>query len=105
MNVRVSLLALSLVFAMTFAMSGVSHADKARYTCSGGTKLTAVFSGAPPAPGSVKLSIAGTRGAITLPQVMSADGGRYAEGGTEFWIKGNAATLQRMGKSETCRAR
>jgi len=87
------------------ALCGISHAAKASYTCSGGTKLTAVFSGPPTALGSVTLSIAGTRGAITLPQVMSADGGRYADGGTEFWIKGKNATFRRMGASETCRSR
>lgn len=44
-------------------------------------------------------------GEIALPQVLSADGGRYAEGDVEFWIKGNGATLTRNGKTETCRTR
>jgi membrane-bound inhibitor of C-type lysozyme len=39
---------------------------------------------------------------ITLPQAMSADGGRYADKGVEFWIKGKNATLTRDGDSETC---
>jgi membrane-bound inhibitor of C-type lysozyme len=37
-----------------------------------------------------------------LPQVISADGGRYADNGVEFWIKGKNATLTRGGGSETC---
>ena len=42
------------------------------------------------------------KASLTLPQVVSADGGRYAAGDIEFWIKGNSATLTRSGKSETC---
>jgi membrane-bound inhibitor of C-type lysozyme len=33
---------------------------------------------------------------------MSADGGRYANGKVEFWIRGKGATLTRNGGSETC---
>ncbi|MFD0465857.1 MliC family protein [Microvirga aerilata] len=40
----------------------------------------------------------------TLPQAISADGGRYRQRNVEFWIKGNEATLTRAGKSTTCRA-
>ncbi|WP_114188474.1 MliC family protein [Microvirga aerophila] len=39
----------------------------------------------------------------TLPQAISADGGRYTQGDVEFWIKGDGATLTRAGKSTTCR--
>lgn len=39
---------------------------------------------------------------IALPQVMSADGGRYADKGVEFWIKGKSATLNPDGDNETC---
>jgi membrane-bound inhibitor of C-type lysozyme len=86
-------------------MTTASYAAKATYVCSGGTRLTAVFSGPATAPGNVVLSIAGTRRTIKLPQVMSADGGRYSQGDVEFWIKGKDATLNRKGTSETCRTR
>jgi Membrane-bound lysozyme-inhibitor of c-type lysozyme len=34
---------------------------------------------------------------LNLPQVMSADGGRYADADIKFWIKGQSATLTMMG--------
>ena len=37
-----------------------------------------------------------------LPQRRSADGGRYAKGGIQFWIKGRSATLMRQGKATHC---
>jgi membrane-bound inhibitor of C-type lysozyme len=40
-----------------------------------------------------------------LPQVLSADGGRYANDGVEFWIKGRDATLTRDGRRQTCSTR
>lgn len=61
----------------------------------------AVFSDPSVQPGSVVLHMSGA-GEITLPQVMSADGGRYADDKMEFWIKGNEATLTRDGASQTC---
>ena len=42
----------------------------------------------------------GTGRVLKLPQVMSADGGRYAD--IEFWIKGQSATLTMKGVKETC---
>jgi membrane-bound inhibitor of C-type lysozyme len=54
--------------------------------------------------GSVKLVYAGSSTETTLPQALSADGGRYAQGDVEFWIKGNGATLTRAGRSTTCKA-
>jgi membrane-bound inhibitor of C-type lysozyme len=77
-------------------------ATEASYTCDGGTKLTAIFSPAGTTPGSVELLFDGLDGDLVLPQALSADGGRYATAGDEFWIKGNSATLTRSGKSETC---
>jgi membrane-bound inhibitor of C-type lysozyme len=76
-------------------------AAEARYTCSGGGKLTAKFS----PPGSPKGEVAltfDTGRELNLPQVMSADGGRYANGDIEFWIKGRSATLTMNGVKETC---
>jgi len=39
---------------------------------------------------------------IVLPQRRSADGGRYARGGIQFWIKGRSAMLTRQGKTTNC---
>jgi membrane-bound inhibitor of C-type lysozyme len=39
---------------------------------------------------------------IVLPQRRSADGGRYARGGIQFWIKGRSAMLMRQGKTTNC---
>lgn len=75
-----------------------------RYTCADGTTLQATFSPPGATAGSVRLVYAGSLPEATLPQVISADGGRYAQGGVEFWIKGNGATLTRAGRSTTCRA-
>jgi membrane-bound inhibitor of C-type lysozyme len=62
--------------------------------------LTASFRTAPAAP-SVRLAIAGGR-SVRLPQVLSADGGRYRLGAVEFWIKGQSATLTRKGTATVC---
>jgi len=76
---------------------------EAHYECSTGTRLSATFSSPNVSPGSVILVFAGARRLIILPQVVSADGGRYANSDMEFWIKGKEATLTRKGKRETCR--
>jgi membrane-bound inhibitor of C-type lysozyme len=83
------------------AIGGPAYAAEAHYTCSGGGKLTAKFS----PPGSPKGKVAlifDTGRELSLPQVMSADGGRYANGGIEFWIKGRSATLTMNGVKDTC---
>ncbi|WP_296713688.1 MliC family protein [Rhodoblastus sp.] len=82
-------------------IAGQAGATEAPYTCSGGAKLTARFSPPGTEMGTVALIFA-TGETITLPQVISADGGRYAGNGVEFWIKGRSATLTRNGVSETC---
>ena len=81
------------------------HHDRppVHYTCADGTKLQATFSPLSTLMGSVKLVFAGSSTEMTLPQALSADGGRYTEGDIEFWIKGKGATLTRAGKSTTCR--
>jgi membrane-bound inhibitor of C-type lysozyme len=81
-----------------------AYATEARYNCSGGAKLTAKFSPPGAAKGHVELTFETGR-KITLPQVMSADGGRYANDDVEFWIKGRNATLTQNGASETCSTR
>lgn len=80
-----------------------ASATEAAYRCADGTSLRAVFSAPGPA-GSVRLTFAGKQ-AVTLPQVLSADGGRYAEGNVEFWIKGNTARLTRAGAETQCKTR
>jgi membrane-bound inhibitor of C-type lysozyme len=80
-------------------------ATDVRYSCSGGTQLTATFSPPGAAPGSVVLVFAGSKTKLTLPQVKSADGGRYANNEVEFWIRGRDATLTRTGRSEQCQSK
>jgi len=89
--------------AAALVMTGASaQATEAQYDCSGGTRLTAHFSPPSAAKGQVVLAFDGSDQKLTLPQVMSADGGRYANDSVEFWIKGRNATLTRDGKKETC---
>ena len=57
------------------------------YTCADGTRVTATFSPPGNAMGSVKLAYAGSSSEVTLPQAVSADGGRYVRGDVEFWIR------------------
>ncbi|MET0430346.1 MAG: MliC family protein [Microvirga sp.] len=75
----------------------------ARYACSDGSRLTALFAPPGAAGASVLLRRPGSRRPTRLPQVLSADGGRYAAGDQEFWIKGNAATYTRGRAVVTCR--
>jgi membrane-bound inhibitor of C-type lysozyme len=91
--------------AVTLALAGTSgatFASEVHYTCPGGAGLTAQFSPSDAATGDVVLSFDGSGRRITLPHVLSADGGRYANDKIEFWIKGNSARLTRRGRSETC---
>lgn len=94
----------SAALAMTLVFGSQAYATDARYECSGGTRLTAEFSPPSAQTGRARLIFDTGREAV-LPQVMSADGGRYAGDGIEFWIKGRNATLTHGGKSETCATR
>ena len=85
------------------ALATPAVATEAHYTCSDGGKLTANFSPPNSAKGAVALTF-GTGRELKLPQVMSADGGRYADADIEFWIKGQSATLTMKGAKETCSA-
>jgi membrane-bound inhibitor of C-type lysozyme len=89
----------SVVASVAFA--GPAVATEAQYTCSGGGKLSAHFSPPNAAKGEVKLTFSTGR-ELALPQVLSADGGRYANAGIEFWIKGRSATLTMNGVKQTC---
>ena len=88
--------------AVLAAATTASFATEASYSCDGGSRVTAIFSPVGTTPGNVELLFAGKDGDLVLPQVQSADGGRYAEGDNEFWIKGNSASLTLSGKSEIC---
>ena len=72
--------------------SGGPDRPPVHYTCADGTKLQATFSPPSISMGSVKLVFAGSSTEMTLPQALSADGGRYTEGDIEFWIKGKGAS-------------
>jgi membrane-bound inhibitor of C-type lysozyme len=87
---------------VVLAASATAHAAEANYSCSRGTRLNAQFSAPGVTPGHAVLTFRGSRRRLALPQVMSADGGRYANDKVEFWIKGRDATLTRNGKSESC---
>jgi membrane-bound inhibitor of C-type lysozyme len=87
---------------LLIALAGPAIADpSANYRCDDGSFLTATFAPPDAAKGSAELVFADGRKA-KLPQVLSADGGRYAAGDAEFWIKGNEATLTLKGKSTRC---
>ncbi len=94
------------IFAVLVLIGSTTSAltTQASYRCADGTSVKAVFS-TPGPTGSVRLSFAGQRQPVTLPQTLSADGGRYADGGTEFWIKGKAARLTRAGAQTECQTR
>lgn len=79
-------------------------ATEAAYRCADSTAVRAVFS-APGPDGSVRLTFTGTKETVTLPQAPSADGGRYADAGIEFWIKGRTARLTRAGTTTDCKTR
>lgn len=87
--------------AFAILATGPAIAAEAHYMCSDGSKLTANFAPPHTAKGSVALTFATGR-ELKLPQVLSADGGRYADADIEFWIKGQSATLTMKGVKETC---
>jgi membrane-bound inhibitor of C-type lysozyme len=97
------LLATGMILAL--AAPAAAKKIKAAYRCDDGTKLTATFHNAKSGPGSVDLYFPKKDKRMTLPQGMSADGGRYVSGKTQFWIKGNQATLTRGRRDVTCWAK
>ena len=88
--------------ALLAGTSGAAFSAEWSYGCTDGTRLTATYSAPDVQPGSVVLVFAGSSEGVTLPQGVSADGGRYESGGTEFWDKGLTATLTRDGNTVTC---
>ena len=91
----------STVLAALIVTSGTALATTASYICEDRTQIVATFSPPDASSGSVSLTLDGAE-PVVLPQVLSADGGRYADDDMEFWIKGRDATLTRDGKGQTC---
>lgn len=95
--------ALILACLVSIGSAASASAASASYLCSDGTTVRAVFHGLGQT-GSVQLSFAGRGRPVTILQAPSADGGRYAGGGTEFWIKGTTARLTHQGATTECRS-
>ena len=73
------------------------QAIRATYRCLGrfdAVDVTALFFNSPPSELVLLVGETATR----LPQQRSADGGRYAAGDQEFWIKGDRA-IWRIGQA------
>jgi membrane-bound inhibitor of C-type lysozyme len=92
---------LILTCIMLIGPVGSALATEASYRCADGTAVKAVFS-TPGPSGSVQLTFARKAKPVVLPQALSADGGRYADGDMEFWIKGKTARLTRAGAATDC---
>lgn len=91
--------------AATAMIGSPAHADiRAQFSCADGRSFEAAFSPPDAAKGEVELTFSDGK-VLKLPQVISADGGRYEADGTEFWVKGNGGTLSEGGKSTTCEAK
>ncbi len=105
-HIRIGNIVMKLILTCLVLLGPASSAfaADAAYRCADGTAVRAVFS-APGPTGSVQLTFARKGAAVTLPQAPSADGGRYADGSTEFWIKGKTARLTRAGAATECKAR
>lgn len=72
------------------AMTPAQAQTFVRYMCADGTPVAAAFF---KDDKRARIQVDGK--ALSLPQRLSADGGRYAKGGVSFWIKGDQATLKR----------
>jgi membrane-bound inhibitor of C-type lysozyme len=97
----IAILALSYAGLASPAFAAV---PTAHYVCAGGTGLSAKFDNQGPQP-SVTLILTGSAKRVRLPQVLSADGGRYANQTMEFWIHGQSASLTRGGKAVACKTK
>jgi membrane-bound inhibitor of C-type lysozyme len=95
---RLTLVSLALIGSIKSA-----SAASASYRCADGTAVHAIFRGLGQA-GSVQLTFAGRGRPMTLAQAPSADGGRYANGDVELWIKGPSARMTQHGTVTECLA-
>ena len=83
-----------------FAIAPTQAQTYLQYVCRGGAEFEAAF-------------FEGTRAAfvqvdgksLNLPKRISATGSRYAKDGVTFWVKGQRATLKRLGKTHECTAK
>jgi membrane-bound inhibitor of C-type lysozyme len=91
---------LVLAAAVTFGASPCSAKSAHSYTCDAGTRLTASFIGVSSPDNHVVLTFSSSKKQV-LPQAQSADGGRYSDGKTEFWVKGKSAMLTRPNRPAT----
>lgn len=98
-----SLVLAAATVSLLCASVGGAQAVTARYRCSDGSRLIANFSPPTTSLGSVVLQDS-DGWQVTLPQLPSADGGRYGHGTTQFWIKGRGATYTRGGQNTTCQS-
>jgi membrane-bound inhibitor of C-type lysozyme len=91
-----------LLFTTLAVLSASPSAAKSphRYRCDDGTRLIASFVGVSSPVSRVVVTFDSSKAQV-LPQIQSADGGRYSDGKTEFWIKGKGATLTRPNKPAT----
>jgi membrane-bound inhibitor of C-type lysozyme len=85
---------------MGLASSAIA-VEAVHYACADKSDLTATFHAS---PAVADIVFDGSKEKVTLPQVLSADGGRYAAGEIEFWIKGRDATLTRGQSKTTCKS-
>jgi membrane-bound inhibitor of C-type lysozyme len=92
-----------LTTTMVLAAIPMSQAVAEEYICDDNTRLDATFVVPKQGLGSVELIFLKSNERISLPQVISADGARYAGGVTEFWAKGSQATLRQAGNVTTCK--
>ena len=84
-------LTIALLLSCGTATAQADQAIRASYRCLGrfdAVDVTALFFNRPPSELVLLVGETATR----LPQQRSADGGRYADGDQEFWIKGDRAT-------------
>ena len=87
-------------FAIAILSGTAAQAQQSfTYRCEDGTTLTATYLRFIRLQ-AARLTIDGKT--IVLPQRRSADGGRYARGGVEFWIKGRSARLTRGKQTTEC---
>jgi membrane-bound inhibitor of C-type lysozyme len=86
-----------LLLSLAPSLGATGHTITASFSCDGGRNIQALFTqGTQPA---VKLTLQDGR-QLTLPQVLSGSGARYANADESivFWNKGRTAFLEEAGK-------
>jgi membrane-bound inhibitor of C-type lysozyme len=93
------------ILAAVIAQSASAAKIKANYRCDDGTRLVASFKTPSSGLGSVALKYVSSGKKVVLPQKVSADGGRYASSGMQFWVKGQTATFTTHSRNTVCRTK